>query len=68
MYLVSGLGREAVWERLEGRTLNNLHSVVSEGLPHEFTRRIVNVLQRAPNVPSHDLHNIWGHGTSIAPW
>jgi len=68
MYLVSGPGREAVWERLEGRTLNNLHSVVFEGLPHEFTRRIASVLQRAPNVSCLDLHNIWARPNVELPW
>ena len=68
MYLVSGPGREAVWDRLEGRTLNNLHSVVFEGLPHEFTRRIASVLQRAPNVSCLDLHNIWARPNVELPW
>ena len=68
MFLVSSPGREAIWERLEGRTLKNLHSFVFEGLPHEFTRRIISVLQRAPNVSSLDLHNIWACPNVELPW
>lgn len=42
--------REAIWERLEGRTFNNLRRIVFEGSKSEFTRRIVSTLRKAPNV------------------
>ena len=59
MYLVTNPRREAAWERLEGRALDNLHSIVFRGLSCEFTRRVVGVLRRAPNVSSLDLCNNW---------
>ena len=59
MYLVANPRREAAWERLEGRALNNLHSIAFRGLRDEFTQRIVGVLRRAPNVSNLDLRNHW---------
>ena len=46
---------EAVWEKLEGRTFNNLHSLVFEGASHAFADRMVGVLRRAPNISNIDL-------------
>ena len=59
MYLVANPRREAAWERLEGRALNNLHSIAFRGLRDEFTHRIIGVLRRAPNVSNLDLCNHW---------
>lgn len=57
MYVVRNPRREAVWEKLEDLTFNNLHSLVFEGTPDELTRRIVGIIQRAPNISNLDLYN-----------
>jgi len=63
---VKNQAREAVWEQLEGRTFNNIRSIVFEGSSYEFTRRIIGVLRRAPGVSSLDLCNIYPNGGF--PW
>jgi len=67
-YPVRNPSREAAWERLEGRALNNLHSIIFRGLPSEFTWRVVDVLRKAPNVSTLDLHNSWTHPKVNLPW
>ena len=58
---------EGVWEQLEGRTFNNLRSIVFEGAPHEFTRRVAGVIRRAPSISNLDLDNIWTADSEF-PW
>jgi len=50
--------RGAVWEKLEGRTFNNLRSLVFEGTEREFALRVISLLQRAPNASNLDFTNI----------
>jgi hypothetical protein len=57
MYRVIVPGQEALWEQLEGRTFNNLRSIVFEATPSVITHRILGVLRRAPNISSIDLCN-----------
>jgi hypothetical protein len=46
---------EVVWERLKGRTFNDLRSLVFEGVPPTFTDMVVGILRRAPNIANVDL-------------
>lgn len=46
---------DGVWLGLKGRTFNNLHSLVFEGIPKSFTDLVVGVLRRAPNIANVDL-------------
>jgi len=50
--------RDALWEKLEGRTFNRLRSIVFEGPRREFARRVVGILQKAPNISKLDLCNL----------
>jgi len=67
MYPVRNPRREDAWERLEGRALNNLHSIVFRGLPSEFIHRVIGVLRKAPSVSNLDLCN-WTHPRVNLPW
>ena len=60
--------RSAVWEKLEGRTLDNLRSLVFHGTPDEFARRVVGVLRRAPNVSNLDIYNFSLRSREELPW
>ena len=53
---------------MEGRTFNNLRSLVFEGGEHEFARKVVGLLRRAPNVSNLDLNNILYDPTQELPW
>ena len=46
---------EAVWEKLRGRTFDDLRSLVFEGVPPTFADMVVGVLRRAPNITNIDL-------------
>lgn len=48
--------RDAVWERLEGRTFNKLRAIWFEGTPYDFTRWIVGAIRRAPNISNLDFN------------
>lgn len=62
---------EVIWEKLEGCTFNNLRSLGFEGNEYGFTRRIVGVLRRAPNISNLDLDNVdnalYSHNREL-PW
>ena len=60
--------REAVWEKLEGRTFSNLHSLVFKGAGSELALRVISVLQRAPNVSNLDLNGTWFGSGQELPW
>ena len=60
--------RGAVWEKLEGRTLGNLRSLVFHGTPDEFAHRVVGVLRRAPNVSNLDIYNFSFSSSEELPW
>ena len=49
--------REAVWVKLEGRTFDNLRSLVFRGTEDEFALRVVGVLKSAPNISLLDIYN-----------
>jgi len=68
IYTVKNPAMEVVWEQLEGHTFSNLRSIVFEGIPDEFTRRITDVLRRAPGVSSLDLYNPWADSSVELPW
>jgi hypothetical protein len=57
-YPVTVSAQEALWEQLEGRTFNNLRSIVLEATSSVVTHRIPGVLRRAPNISNINLHNI----------
>ena len=59
--------RDTLWEKLEGRAFNRLRSIVFEGTRHEFARRVVGVLQRAPNVSNLNLCSLWSDQQKL-PW
>ena len=65
---VSNPRREVVWEKLEGRTFNNLRSLVFQGTQDEFAHRVVGVLQRAPNVSNLDICNSSFCPREELPW
>lgn len=50
---------DAVWEKLEGRTFNNLHSLIFEGTSYALASKMVSVLRRAPNISTIDLHYVY---------
>ena len=51
-----GIGREALWRELDGRTLNNLHFLLFKGSEEEFNQRVADLLRRAPNLSSLELN------------
>jgi len=65
---VSNSRRETFWEKLEGRTFNNLRSLVFQGTQDEFAHRVVVVLQRAPNVSNLDICNFSFCPREELPW
>ena len=46
---------EALWEKLEVHTFNDLQSLVFEGVPRTFVDAVVSVFRRAPNITHVDL-------------
>ena len=68
LYPTENPRRDAVWEKLEGRTFNNLRSIIFVGTRHEFSLRIVGVLQRAPNVSDLDLSGFQYPFYEVRPW
>jgi len=60
--------KEAVWEKLEGRTFNNLRSLVFDGTEREFAHKVVSLLQRAPNISNLDLNNVSYGPSQDLPW
>ena len=58
---------EAIRLQLEGRSLNNLRSLLFEGAPSQFELNIVPILQRATNLSSLELHNTTFPGCPL-PW
>ena len=68
MYPKHNTRRDALWEKLEGCTFNGLRSIVFEGTEREFARRVVGILQRAPNVSNLDLCNFRYYPIQELPW
>lgn len=60
-YPINTPQRAAAWDKLEGCTLNGLHSIAFVGTPHEFTCRVSRILRKAPNVSNLDLDIHWSH-------
>jgi len=65
---VKNPSRDALWEKLEGRTFNNLRSIVFTGSQREFALTVVGILQRAPNVSNLNLCNYWSRPGQELPW
>ena len=60
--------RDALLEKLQGRTFNKLRSIVFEGSQHEFALIVVDILRRAPNVLDLDICNRWSRSGQDLPW
>jgi len=59
---------DALWDELQGRRFNKLRSIVFGGPRHELTRKVVGILQNAPNISNLDLYNLWSRPSHELPW